>query len=222
MCAKGFESRRYCDEHILNTHGQGIESDNHATENQQTSYKRDECDDILHSNKNIEKHRALEHEAENGLICNQCGIICEDVKVLVAHILDRHGTNAEVINCPHCDYKAIDKETVYMHIDTAHLELTLLGNITQNQTVLADKFETFKDELTNILNVIIDGHNGMKQELFIMRQHEKTIDEKISKTENAINVLTTKLEGRFKETPIKTPLLTSMCPDLKPALVSGG
>ena len=69
--------------------------------------------------------------------------------------------------------------------------------------MLADKFETFKEELTNILNVIIAGHNEMKQELFIMRHHEKTIDEKISKTENAINVLTTKMDGRFIETEIK-------------------
>ena len=46
------------------------------------------------------------------------------------------------------------------------MELTLLGHITENQTTLANEFESFKGELTDILNVIIEGHNAMKQELF--------------------------------------------------------
>ena len=38
LCAKGFESRRYCDEHILNAHGQ------------EQDVESDECEEILQSN----------------------------------------------------------------------------------------------------------------------------------------------------------------------------
>ena len=158
------------------------------------------------------------HEGNKCINCNQCEFKCYDVKIFITHTLDVHGNNTEVIKCQHCEYKAIDKETMYEHIDTDHMELTLLGHITENQATLANKFESFKGELTDILNVIIDGHNAMKQEMFIMRQHEKIIDDKISKIDGAIETLNRKLEGKWEGAPKETQNMNVIKDNYKPSV----
>ena len=123
-------------------------------------------------------HICCEKEDTN---CKQCNVKGNDIKAFVTHIINAHGNNSEVIHCPHCDYKSIDMETMKDHIETVHLELSLLGHITGNQDTLNKNFDKFKTELTTALNAIIEGHNAMKQELFIMRQKKADSDEKLDR-----------------------------------------
>ena len=129
-----------------------------------------------------------------------------------------HGSNKEVITCPHCDYKSIDMDTLNNHIDADHLELTLLGHITGNQTALANSFDKFKAELTTALNAIIECHNASHQEFFIMRQNNVTLTEKLNKMEIAMNALIGQMELNVQKTPKETQKLSHVTNNINPAV----
>jgi hypothetical protein len=55
-----------------------------------------------------------------------------------------------------------------------HDPLAFLNSIGNQLSQFKENFsnlEVFKDELTVILNKVIDGHNSLKQELFLIRNH---------------------------------------------------
>ena len=108
----------------------------------------------------------------------------------IAHMLiNYHENNMETVQCQHCDYKAADLKTITDHIETDHQEFALLNHLARNQTYVSQAFDTFKDELTNVLNKIIDGHNSIKQELFIFRQSNYGT-ERLDKIEASVTNLT--------------------------------
>ena len=55
------------------------------------------------------------------------------------------------------------KQLMYEHIECDHIEFAMLASIVTNQADSKDNFEKIKTELTNILNIIIDEHNSMRQ-----------------------------------------------------------
>ena len=112
---------------------------------------------------------------------------------LVTHLLRLHIRNVELIECQHCEYKAIDKNQFQNHIETYHWELSFMAHIASNLDAVSQNFEKFKGELTNILNVIIDDHNVIKQEMFINRQENHKHMEKKEKIEEVIINLANKL-----------------------------
>ena len=66
------------------------------------------------------------------------------------------------------------------HIECDHIEYAMLANVTASQTDMNTNFDRFKDELSNILNKIIDHQNKIideqniiKQELFILRNQKQ-------------------------------------------------
>ena len=75
-------------------------------------------------------------------------------------------------------------------MDTAHIELAYLCDVSANQKNLNSNFETFKEELTNILKVILEDHNVIKQELFISRQNKNINDKRMENIERAVMDLT--------------------------------
>ena len=77
------------------------------------------------------------------------------------------------------------------HIENKHVELALLGNITENQAVLAQKCGILETKLINMVNNILDSHNQMKQEMFILRQNYSASNEKLERIENALNNMMT-------------------------------
>ena len=132
------------------------------------------------------------HSKRKNIECNQCIFQCQDANSFIAHLLEQHGNNSEMIQCPHCDYKSSDEGSLDFHIENNHVELALLGHISGNQDLLSKNFETFKDELTPMLNKFIDNHNMMKQELFIMRQNYFVTNDKLEKIESMIkNIMET-------------------------------
>ena len=81
------------------------------------------------------------------------------------------------------------------HLDKDHIELAYLSEVSESQRDLGNKFECFKKELTDILNVIIDDHNAIKQELFIQRQDKNQVVKKMDNIEGAILGLTKALRS---------------------------
>ena len=123
--------------------------------------------------------------------CYKCKFKCQDTKLFIKHLLDVHGENSEVIQCPHCDFNSIDMTILDSHIENKHVELALLGNITENQAVLAQKCGILETKLINMVNNILDSHNQMKQEMFILRQNYSASNEKLERIENALNNMMT-------------------------------
>ena len=100
--------------------------------------------------------------------CDQCDYRGETVNDFITHLLKTHDKNSEMIECQHCDYKTMTLENYNDHLETDHVEFTILGHLVSSQKEMSKGIETFKTELTNILNTIIDDHNAIKQELFIL------------------------------------------------------
>ena len=145
------------------------------------------CGRTFDTSQTLSKHTESEHGSDDQTKCNQCEFKTHNGKDLASHLLDKHGDNTEDIKCPHCDYKSINLDNIHEHIDKEHLELTLLGNMTSNQTILNKNFDYFKEDLTTMINILIDkqntiinGQNTIKQELFILKQKSHIQEEKIS------------------------------------------
>ena len=114
-------------------------------------------------------------ELEKNTKCDQCAYEALDVKDLVEHILANHEKNMEMIECQYCEYRAVNLLSMNDHIEADHQEYAILRHLAKCQVNAADAFENFKVELTNVLNNIIDGHNTIKQELFIFFWSKKII-----------------------------------------------
>ena len=135
------------------------------------TYPCNVCTIVVHSKELLMKHMETHtnvnvREPLQQINCDECDYKAPSVRDLVAHILKNHRNNTETIPCNYCDYKAIDLKSIHDHIEADHHEYAILNHIARNQTNVAEAFETFKDELTNVLNKVIDGHNSIKQELF--------------------------------------------------------
>ena len=103
--------------------------------------------------------------------CDQCNFIGEDVATFVKHIRSVH--TAE--HCQYCDYRAKDREELQSHLIKHHEEIVLLHSMSQQVNEISDRFElfeTFKDELGDVIKSIAEAHNAVKQELFLIRNKQ--------------------------------------------------
>ena len=134
-----------------------------------------------------------------------------------------HKINTEVIECPFCDFKTISMQGYKDHVDSAHVELAMFGHLTGSQNDLSQSFEKFKNELKKVLNVIIEDHNVIKQEMFILRQNKHESHEKLKSIENSIGKLTSMVSAEVSKpkttkTPVKSFRVSpsnkyTFCPD---------
>ena len=122
--------------------------------------------------------------------CDQCDYKGDSVNEFITHLLSTH-KNERFIECPYCDFKAKSKQEHQDHIETNHVEFAMFGHIAMNQDALTSNFEKFKKELTDILNVIIDNYNTVKQELFISRQNEHQSQQRLKVIEDKLTLVIT-------------------------------
>ena len=114
---------------------------------------------------------------------------------MIGHKLQEHQDEKTSFKCNHCNFEAKDIPLINEHIETVHTELALLNCISLNQKSSEEGFEIFKHELTDVLakiihsqNTIIEGHNAIKQEMFIMRQSQKSYI-KLDQLDEALELL---------------------------------
>ena len=91
-------------------------------------------------------------------------------------------------------------EGIKEHVETDHMEFVLLRNVSENQLEVSRNFEVFKGELTNILKAIIEDHNAIKQELFILRQDNHKSIEKMDNIYGNVKYLTNLMSSENKST----------------------
>ena len=119
--------------------------------------------------------------------CDQCDYIGNSISDFISHLLQTHKRHPELIECKHCDFRALTLQNYNDHLEIEHVEISILGDLIRSQKVLTKNFEVFKLELTTVLNTIIEAHNGIKQELFIDRQNKQIQGRKLDVIESSIN-----------------------------------
>ena len=92
--------------HIQTTH-KVIKIDMKVTE--PIEFKCDECEYKCKLNIQLKKHKKSVHVEEgNAMIqCDQCEFGCIKVAEFITHLQIQRGSNAELIKCKSCDYKAL-------------------------------------------------------------------------------------------------------------------
>ena len=130
----------------------------------------EKCGETFYNRDTMNEHMRQHYEIGQDTNCGQCDYKGKSVNDFITHLLKTHKKNPEMIECEHCEYRSISVQNYNEHLQTDHEEFTILGNLVSNQNGLNNNFETFKTELTDILNTIIQDSNVVKQELFILRQ----------------------------------------------------
>ena len=116
-------------------------------------------------------------------------MVSPDIPKFITHILDAHKENVEVIECPHCNFKTIEKNSIREHIEKNHIELALLGQMAVNQEEASNNFEAFKSQQTVILNKLIDALDNIKEEMCQLRKNKIESDLKIESIEKNVKEL---------------------------------
>ena len=206
-CGEWFKNMQNYDQHIRKCHSevQSIECEVYArklqTQDELEIHQESQhgCDsfrcnvcEVTSERKSILDEHMKEHTTkpmnskQKNINCSQCEFICQDNKSFIKHLLDEHSVNSEVMHCPHCDFKSFDIVTLDSHIENNHVELAMLGHITQNQTVLSQKFGTLENLLMKVIDKVLDSHTEIKQEMFILRQNYSAANEKLERMEKTL------------------------------------
>ena len=202
VCSEKFQIEHQLKKHINNNHSEIREE---PTVN---------CNEKSRQPRLFKNHDKTQHGASKSANCSLCNLTYEDTKALANHIWEEHSDNIEIIQCPHCEFQS-DMKTMDIHIENDHVELALLGHISENQTILSRNFETFKKELIIPLNKIIESHNSMSQDLVTLRQNKIDSEDRIEKLEKTIEDLktflgekiTTKISSRLMEPKVPQPIV---------------
>ena len=121
---------------------------------------------------------------------------------LIKHILNVHEMNKETIQCNFCEYKAYNRNAVRDHVEAEHLNKLLLNHMTYQHNELTSAFKGFKEDLIEVLNKIVEDHNIIKQELFIIRQSTHS-SKSLDSIENKIEAISSMVQstGLIKTSP---------------------
>ena len=91
----------------------------------------------------LEQHMVANHTFP----CDQCTLLFQSSGDLKEHSRNHYNKeNLNDIDCRYCDFKAVNKQIMFDHI-----EFALLASVVSNQADSKDNFEQFKGELTSIL-----------------------------------------------------------------------
>ena len=154
----------------------------------------------------LKKHNCEIHRVNPETNCDQCDYRGDSVNDFITHLLETHEKNTEMIECQHCDHRALTIKSYNDHLEADHVEFSILNHLVSSQKGLSQNIENFKTELTNILNVIIDDHNAIKQELFILRQDKQQNTKKIVNIEQTVMTLSNALlSGKVPSAPVPEP-----------------
>ena len=112
---------------------------------------------------------------------------------LINPIVSYHKQTIKI--CNYCDFETATRELIIGHIEEYHGDQVIPSDMFEKVTSIKesfDLFETFKVELKDILNKLIDEHNAVKQELFMIRNNQandtkmKDIDASIKRLSSLI------------------------------------
>ena len=125
--------------------------------------------------------------------CDQCGYKGLNESDLISYLINEHSGKTE--QCRYCERKFLNAQTIRTHIETDHVEFAIMDHIMGNLKIMDENSVTFEKKMTNVLNLILDNQNEIKQELFISRQNDSIVKEKMYTIERAITSLNNTISG---------------------------
>ena len=140
---------------------------------------------------------------------DQCDFVATGVPEFIKHIRNGHMHQGE--NCKYCDYLAASKHELKNHMNEVHSGVEMIYTMAKQVNDLSESFgsfETFKSEIGNTLKLILENHNSIKQELFVIRNKQV----EISASENKKTESASKLKGSSSPTRTSSPKKSSTAP----------
>ena len=146
--------------------------------------------------------------------CDQCVFKAKDVQSIVLHLRTEHKEKEKEMHCKYCEHTVHDGDDLKAHMIDSHVEVCMIHTMAQQMEKVGDSFElleTFKGELANVLKIILDNQNAMKQELFLIRNKQvelastekKEAEKKEAEKKEAQKIEAQKKEVEKKETEAK-------------------
>ena len=113
-------------------------------------------------------------------------------------------------SCQFFHHAAVSRDMLSTHMLEVHEDpelLSMMSNQISRVTDSFDLFEVFKEELKNVLNNIIGGHNSVLQELFVIRnnQAQESRFNDIDKSLTKLTALVNSQSSSSSKPPTKTP-----------------
>ena len=103
--------------------------------------------------------------------CDQCDFTAENVSTFILHIRTEHRHEL----CQYCDHVAQNRDALKAHMFDNHEEVVMLHTMAQQMNNVSESFalfETFKNELGNVIKSVLENQNSIKQELFLIRNKQ--------------------------------------------------
>ena len=177
----------------------------HIISHQPQAYPCAKCNDIFSSEGSLNLHLASlhaenadiphpEHDAPNedsgddespplvaaptNINCDQCSFVAVDVQAIQIHIQNDHKEE----HCQYCEHVANDRDELKDHMYEKHEDVIMVHTMAQQMNHISESFslfETFKNEMSDVLrsilnnqNNILNNQNSMKQEMFLIRNKQ--------------------------------------------------
>ena len=98
--------------------------------------------------------------------CDQCDYEAPNVESMVSHLLSAHGKEIHFEKCTFCEYESSSRQLLSDHIVTKHA--TILHILAEQQSPLMMELNSFKNEVSSLLNVVMGDQIEFKKQLMNM------------------------------------------------------
>ena len=134
-----------------------------------------ECGNSFPDLKTVEEHAQAIHRKPcftEPFPCQVCGLVFNNFALLQVHVEHFHQSVTQ--ECSYCESSFDSIDTLRSHMCEAHEEVVILHTMAQQVDQITDhatELGTFKQNVSNILKLVLENQNSMKQELFLIRNN---------------------------------------------------
>ena len=150
----------------------------------------DQCEYKCYLNIQLKKHKNTVHGLQRADMsaapfsepfpCEWCGLVFSDFSLLKEHVSSYHAPPST--KCRYCSFTCEDKDMFQNHMIESHEEYVILHTMASQIDQATDKFvefDTFKTDVLNVMNKLLENQNAMKQELFLVRNNKTCCKRKV-------------------------------------------
>ena len=137
-----------------------------------------ECDEVFLNSLQLNRHIQSVHatQPEEPFACELCGLVLGTFTILQEHINIVH--KPEIKPCKYCEKILYSNETLEEHMIQVHEKIVILHTMGSQVNDLTEKFEDFecfKKKTMKLLKALKSENNEIKQELFVIRNTQQTM-----------------------------------------------
>ena len=144
------------------------------------------------------------------ITCDNCHVTIDTLIDAASHTCHLHNNTVEnqeesesvsintvdesLFTCEACESNSKNQDEVKQHKEKTHVDNNVLQQVVSSQSELGNDFGIFKNDMLSLMKSILNDNtaikhelNEVKQELFILRQDKRKIDEKLEKIVHSVN-----------------------------------